>query len=107
MFEKSDQDFLRVLDSQEEFEKRLKLLFLDRKIRVISTACGFFVSIVGIIISGRLTQGEYSEVTIYIMLPSVMLVVFPFTFFIQACHTNSQIKTLLVFQKLNGLHFKK
>ena len=101
MFEKSDQRFLRALESQEELEKRLKLLRLDRKVRVIFCACGSVGAIVMLIISSRLAQGMDPEVSIYLMLPSVMLLFFPLIFLIQACHTNLQICTLLLFKKLN------
>jgi hypothetical protein len=102
MFENSDQRFLRALESQKELEKRLKLLRLNRKVRVIFCACGFVGAIVMLIISSRIAQGMGQEVSIYVMLPSVMLLFFPLIFLIQVCHTHSQIRTLLVFQKLKG-----
>lgn len=103
MFEKSDQRFLRALESHEELEKRLKLLRLDRKIRVILLACSFVGAIVMSGMGSRLAQGMDPAVSIFVMLPAVMLLFFPLIFLIQACHTNSQIHTLLAFKKLREL----
>ena len=103
MLEQSDQKFLGVLDSQAEFKKRLKLLVLDRKIRVVYASITTVGAIVMLFIGSRLAQEMDPGVSIYVLLLSVMLLFFPLIFFIQACHTNSQIRTLLVFQKLKAL----
>ncbi|MCX6865970.1 MAG: hypothetical protein NTV46_07070 [Verrucomicrobia bacterium] len=102
MFEKSDQKFQQALESPEAFAKLLKQLRLGRKIMAIYLVCSLVGAVVMLFVYMHLTRGMPPEAASQLMILPVMLFFFPFNFLIKAYSAHAEIRTLLVFQKLNG-----
>ena len=102
MFEQSDQRFLQSLEKPAEFEKLLKQLRLGRKIMTIYTVTSYVAFLVMLAVNEHFGMEMRPEVHYLFSLMSMMLFSFPLVFLINVCHTNSQIKSLLIYQKLSG-----
>ena len=100
MFEKSDQRFLRALESPEELEKLLKKLRLTRRWFAISTAFSLLAAIVLFILFQRLAADLPPGADAPLLILPVMLMFFPVLNTMKALSLHGEIHTLLAFQKL-------
>lgn len=102
MFEKSDQKFLGALESHEEFKKLLAKLTKTRKQSAVVAVIGFVLFLVFFWMSFDLAKRcPGMSQTIVLLAPFAFLLT-PLLQTIKACSTHTQIRTLLVFQKLRG-----
>ncbi len=100
MFEKSDQKFLRALESPEELEKLLKKLRRGRRWSAFFTA--FFllaVVVLFILIQPLVTSLPQGAGAPLLILP-VMLLFCPMLYAMKALSLHGEIRTLLIFKKL-------
>jgi|GEM_PF-5938979 len=102
MFAKSDQKFLRALDSPGEFEKLLKKMRLGRRWFAISTAFSLLAVIVLFILVQPLATNLPPGAGAPLLILPVMLLFFPVLNAMKALSLHGEIRTLLAFQKLKG-----
>lgn len=102
MFEKSDQRFLRALELSEEFDKRLAKLKKTRKQSMIVAIIGVVLFFVFFFISFNLAQRCPGISQTMVLLGSFTYLLNPLMLTIKAHHVHSEIRALMVFQKLKG-----
>jgi hypothetical protein len=101
MFEKSDQRFLRALESPREFETLLKKLRLGRRWFAISAAFSLLTAIVLFLFFQRLAIDLPQGAGAPLLILPVMLLFVPVLNAMKALSLHGEIRTLLVFNKLN------
>jgi hypothetical protein len=102
MFEKSDQRFLRALESEEEFENRLAKLKKARKQAVIVAIIGGALFFVFMVMSFNLAQRCNGVSQTLILFGPFVYLLNPLMLTIKAHYFHSEIRALMVFQKLRG-----
>jgi uncharacterized membrane protein len=99
MFEKSDQKFLRALESPEEFEKLLKKLRQGRRWLAFSTAFSLLAAIVLFIIVQPLVTSLPQGGGAPLLILPVMLLFLPALSAMKALSVHGEIHALLIFKK--------
>ena len=103
MFEKNDQRFLLAMEFPEEFDERLAKLKKARKQSVMVAIIGCALFFAFFPVAFNLAQRCQGMSQTMVLLGPFVYLLNPLMLTIKAHSVHSEIRALMVFQKLNGL----